>query len=41
MEAETKQQQANADFLIMSDVFAGLFKDLLHCFAKVETMNAA
>ena len=34
MEAGTKQQQFNADFLIMTETLDGLFKDLLDSFAE-------
>jgi recombination associated protein RdgC len=34
MEAGTKQQQFNADFLIMTETFGGLVKDLLNSFAE-------
>ncbi len=34
MEAGTRQQQFNADFLIMSETLDGLFKDLLDSFTK-------
>lgn len=34
MEAGTKQQQFNADFLIMTETFDGLLKDLLNSFAE-------
>jgi recombination associated protein RdgC len=34
MEAGTKQQQFNADFLIMTETFNSLFKDLLDSFAE-------
>ncbi|MEO8401181.1 MAG: recombination-associated protein RdgC [Gammaproteobacteria bacterium] len=44
MEAETMQQQFDADFLIMTETLAGLLKDLLGLFIKStdsETANAA
>jgi recombination associated protein RdgC len=34
MEPETRQQQFDADFLIMTDTLAGLLKDLLNVFVK-------
>ena len=34
MEAGTKQQQFNADFLIMTDTFDGLLKDLSEAFTE-------
>jgi len=34
MEAGTKQQQFNADFLIMTEILDGLFKGLLNSFAE-------
>ena len=43
MEAGTKQQQFNADFLIMTETFDGLLKDLLNSFsehpAKLEKID--
>jgi len=36
MEAATKQQQFNADFLIMTETLDGLIKDLLKSFAKMD-----
>ena len=45
MEAGTKQQQFNTDFLIMTETLDGLFKDLLKSFTKQaakvkkETLN--
>jgi hypothetical protein len=42
MEAGTKQQQFNADFLIMTETLDGLFKDLLDSFAgsDLEALQA-
>ena len=43
MEAGTKQQQFNADFLMMTETLNGLFKDLLASFgdkpAKIEKIG--
>lgn len=36
MEAGTKQQQFNADFLIMTETFNGLFKDILNLFIESQ-----
>jgi recombination associated protein RdgC len=45
IEAETKQQQFDADFLIMSETLSALLKELLQLFLKTESplleMNAA
>ena len=40
MEAGTKQQQFNADFLIMTETLDGLLKDLLDSFAKDREQEA-
>lgn len=40
LEAGTKQQQFNADFLIMTESLNGLMKDLFDCFALNSTMDA-
>ena len=40
MEAETRQQQFDADFLIMTETLSVLLKDLLQLFIKSEGTNA-
>ncbi len=38
IETETKQQQFDADFLIMSETLAGLLKEMLQLFLKTESV---